>query len=390
MILIALSRVRGAPQRQLPRRPALHLLGVLLNVGLPFSSPVFWHSVSVPDLEPRTMRHLLHWCYTNTLHPELVHEDGDGGDDDEAPSQHERDLVQLYAAADRYLLKDCRTFAAEELSKVFENDSSRVLATFDLALGIAPALARSVCLKVISDDASSQLGGPEIVELKVEQQWLHLSLAAAEELLEADLEGIEEVDLFRAIERRYKHLRQFPEDEEQTGSQVASESAVEKVASLVRLLDTHLMTTQEITEVVEPRGLFSTEALMKAYRRAASSHRFVVPDLHSTPTVEFDDRVAQGKVTWRISVFPGYTPTTYKIRLIIEPRKNVDISGQVSRKGISLTVFVNRSCIKQGTLRGSCAVPSREGTTILVGSRVFARLTILVRVPATALREIGE
>jgi hypothetical protein len=89
-------------------------------------------------------------------------------------------------------------------------------------------------------------------------------------------------------------------------------------------------------------------------------------------------------------VFPGDTPTTYKIRFIIEPRKNVDISGQVSRKGISLTVFVNRSCIKQGTLRGSCAVPSREGTTILVGSRLFARLTILVRVPATALREIGE
>src|SRR3546814_9373803 len=35
--------------------------------------PVFWRSVSVPDLEPRTMRHLLHWCYTDALHRSEEH-----------------------------------------------------------------------------------------------------------------------------------------------------------------------------------------------------------------------------------------------------------------------------------------------------------------------------
>jgi hypothetical protein len=129
---------------------------------------------------------------------------------------------------------------------------------------------------------------------------------------------------------------------------------------------------------------------MKAYRRAARSHRFVVPDLRSTPTVEFDDRVAHGKVTWRIAVSPRKTASTYKIWFIVEPRKNVDASRRVSRKGISLTVFLNRSRIEQVTWRGSSAVPGRVGTTIKVDSTLYARLTILVRVPATALQEVGE
>jgi hypothetical protein len=350
----------------------------------PSLPPIFWHSVSVPDLEPHTMRHLLYWCYTNSLHPELVPDD----DDADTPSQHERDLMHLYAAADRYLLQDCCAIVTKELRKEYSTDTSRVLATFDLALDIAPKLAKGVCLKAISTNAFSQLGGDDP---DIEQQWLGLSLAAAEELLAADLEGIEEVDLYGAIERRYQHHLPFP-DEEQTGAQVESESAAfEQVASLINLIETRLMTTQEIREVVEPSGLFSTEDLMKTYRRAARSYRFVVPDLHSTPTVEFDDRVAHGKVTWRISVSPDDTAkTNYKVLFIIEPRKNVAISSQVSRKGVSLTVFLNRRCIKQVTWSGSGAVPGRVAQTIKVDSTLFARLTILVRVPAAALREIGE
>ena len=35
-------------------------------------APVFWHRAEIGDMEPRTMRHLLHFLYTDQLHPDLV------------------------------------------------------------------------------------------------------------------------------------------------------------------------------------------------------------------------------------------------------------------------------------------------------------------------------
>jgi hypothetical protein len=75
---------------------------------------VFWHSVAVPDLEPRALRHLLHWCYRRP--PCDV-------DHLSVPSQFERDVVHLYAAADRYLLEPCMQLAAAELRKVHQRSA---------------------------------------------------------------------------------------------------------------------------------------------------------------------------------------------------------------------------------------------------------------------------
>lgn len=343
----------------------------------PSLPPVFWHSVAVPDLEPRALRHLLYWCYTDALHPDMSAPSD--VDPPSVPSQFERDLVHLYAAADRYLLEPCMQLAEDELCKVYQSNGTGAMATFDMALGPAPELAKSVCLPDICTYAGWYLQDCDDPERR--EQWLNMSPAAAEEVVAADLQNISEADLFRAIQRRYMHHLHH-----QSMSQSA---ALEKVAGLLRRIETRLMTGQEIREVVEPSALLSADELIRVYRRAACSHSFVVPHLTDTTARDFDDRVTVGKVVWRISVSPGETGP--QVQFIIEPRPGVDPPSWVSLKGISLTVFLNRRRIAKVALDGSAAVPRTVAHPIDVPyDAAIVRLTILVRLSMNALQEEAE
>ncbi len=158
--------------------------------------PLFWRKVAIRDMEPRTMRHLLHWCYTTRLHPDFTL-------DFLRLAQQASDLVDLYVAADRYLLDGCKESAKCTLALMLGKDDRNALSIFDLAFEFAPQLA-SLAQSCIAADATRFLGGKRE---ETEAQWLAMSPAAAAQLVEGELENFKEVDLFRAVVRRYEHHR---------------------------------------------------------------------------------------------------------------------------------------------------------------------------------------
>src|SRR5690606_10787528 len=106
-------------------------------------APVFWHRAEIGDMEPRTMRHLLHCLYTDQLPSDFATSPSSAQASSPtqtthstAPTERERDLVALYVAADRYLIDAVRALAERELMRSFEAaaDQANVLPVFNLAL----------------------------------------------------------------------------------------------------------------------------------------------------------------------------------------------------------------------------------------------------------------
>ncbi len=169
---------------------------ISLSASLP--PGYFRHRMEIRDVEPRTMRHLLYWCYTAKLHPDfVVPEAGDFTSHSQTVREH--DLVHLYAAADRYLLDPCKELVESKLALMLRKNDLNALSIFDLACTFVPRLA-SLAQSYIATDAARFLGGRRE---ETEARWLAMSPAAAARLVEANLEDFEEVDLFRAIVRRY-------------------------------------------------------------------------------------------------------------------------------------------------------------------------------------------
>jgi hypothetical protein len=206
--------------------------------------------------------------------------------------------VALHVAADRYLVTKAQTLVRNELVQRFDDngDNYNVLPVFDLALAAAPELATSACQPFIEAHASLFLGNGDE---DIEAQWLSISDAAAARVVGMDLERIDEVDVFRAVQRRYEHhLAEAKEpgdddngDEKNKKTTKKREAAIaeakKKVVGLIKSIKTKLMSVDELTEIVEPSGLFTNVRLVSAFRDAALTQRFFLKDLSVASTVAF-------------------------------------------------------------------------------------------------------
>jgi hypothetical protein len=349
--------------------------------------PVFWHRVEIRDMEPRTMRHLLHWCYTTRLHPDFFRED----DSSRSPTLQESDLVSLYVAADRYLLDSCKESVKCKLTLMLGKNNRNALSVFDQAFEFAPQLA-SLAQSCITTDATKFLGGKR---KETEAQWLAMSPAAAAQLVEGDLEKFEEVDLFRAVVRRYEHHRaeaydaSADSDDHDNRRSAAAAAAREKVACLLEGIRTILMSVEELSDVVEPSGLFTDAQLGAAYKQAARNHRFIVPELRSRRLFSSDDRVRHGKIVWHLAVRRGWNEEWVLVKVAALRKKDETRPKAVSAEGVSVSFFHNRRCLLHyvAPAATSVSVPGELCVPVPVDSAALVRATLIVHVPATAFIE---
>jgi hypothetical protein len=254
------------------------------------------------------MRHLLHCLYTDQLHPNFF--------TPPSPPAKELDLVALLVAADRYLVDEAQMMVWDELLQHFdEYEDANVLPVFDLARQIDPYMATRACQLFIEARAWGLLGNQHD---GMEAQCLGLSDAAAARVVDMDLEGIDEIDLFRAIRRRYEHhLAEAKDDDGDDKGKDNSDDKTKKgaikreaaiaeaknmVAGLIKGIKTILIDADELSKVVEPSGLFTDAQLTAAYREAALTHRHVIKNLSGAAFQYVGDLLAHGKIRWSLIV----------------------------------------------------------------------------------------
>jgi hypothetical protein len=448
-------------------------------------APVFWHRAEIRDMEPRTMRHLLHCLYTDQLHPDFSApspsaqakhkkstdndhddeddsndnsdnddddgddgdggggddhsgDDDDGGDDDhgsdkgkdEDSSRHERDLVALYAAADCYLVDKVQTLARRELIRRFDDDcDANVLPVFDLALAVAPELATRACQSFIEARARRLLGRQDD---SMEAQWLGLSDAAAARVVGMDLDKIDEIDVFDAVQRRYEHhLAEAEEpgddhdddsDEEGDGDgdkgkdngdgkkrkeerkkkkeemrkkrDAAIAEAKQKVAGLVKGINLRLLSVDELSDVVEPSGLFTDAQLKVAYKNAARTRLYVIKDLVSSRAHHLSDLLAHGRVRWSLDVQQtNAAGCGYAVNLRIKP--SVESSREasphlLSAEDVTVMIYRDRRLVKIYYARGKTVAVPGVLSVPFTARPSSGRVTIIVRVPRTAFTKAAQ
>jgi hypothetical protein len=347
--------------------------------------PIFWHRVEIRDMEPRTMRHLLHWCYTTRLHPDFFRQD----DSSRSPTQQESDLVSLYVAADRYLLDKCKESVKCKFTLMLGKDDRNALSIFDVAFEFAPQLA-SLAQSCIAADATRFLSGKRE---ETEAQWLAMSPAAAAQLVEGELENFKEVDLFRAVVRSYEHHRAEAYDasadnDDHDRRSAASATAREKVAGLLEGINPNLMSVDELSDVVEPSGLFTDAQLAAAYKQAAHNHRFIFHELPLGRLFSFEDRVRHGSIVWHLSVRVSWHDRKFYVK-IAASKEVVMPPEAVSAEGVSVSIFRNRRCLVRYVASASTVVSVPGALCVPVPDnygRAKGEATIIVHVPATAFK----
>jgi hypothetical protein len=392
-------------------------------------APVFWHRAEIRDMEPRTMRHLLHYLYTDQLHLDLFAsspstKSAKGEMDD--TTQVERDLVALYVAADRYLVGMAPDRVRRLLQKRLncEDDYSNVLPVFDLALAVAPELAKSLCQRIIEANASLFLGNRDE---DIEAQWLGLSDAAAARVVGMDLEAIDEIDLFRAIQRRYEHHfaeATDPDDDDDdddddeddddssddsgkdNGDETKEErrrekreaaivEAKKKVAGLLKGINTKLMSADELDEVVEPSGLLTYAQLRAAYKKAALTHRYAVKDLSGSKNHFLAESVrdvphpgAQRTVRWSLCVRrTNATMSDHEVLLLVKGSRLLD---HLSAEGVKIKIYGDRRLVKSFCAGDKTVTVPGELSVPFTTRPDLKRVTILVRVPPTAFTKCAK
>jgi hypothetical protein len=347
--------------------------------------PLFWRSAPLLEVEPTIFRRLLHCCYTDQLPPDDAY--GGGGESSETDHQRRiRDLVSLFAAADRFLLDHCKQLVSDELDKTVNN--SNVLAAFDHALAVAPDLARGLFLPVICANAAQLLGN---TDTEAEAQWLASSTAGAEAVVASNLSGLREVDLFRAVERWYRRLAD-DDDEEQDEEQHVERSAEtkeERVARVLAGMQYLLMCADELRDVVEKSGLVSYKVLLAAYRECSLYHRMVLPcALPESARITLFDRVTtrDGQMAWYAELTKLYGQ--YVIYIHNEPRGMYSTpSGKVSYAGIYVRLYLDRQGHARKFSDGSaCAVSRGFGLYMCEPPKATPKhVLVLVHVPSFAM-----
>jgi hypothetical protein len=348
--------------------------------------PLFWRSVPLLEVEPTIFRRLLHCCYTDQLPPDDAY--GDSSDSSEPDHQRRiRDLVSLFAAADRFLLDHCKQLVRDKLDKTVNN--SNVLAAFDHALAVAPNLARGLFLPVICANAAELLGN---TDAEAEAQWLATSTAGAAAVVASNLSGLREVDLFHAVERWYRHLADDAGEEEEHEQHVerSAETKEEQVARVLAGMQYLLMSADELRDVVEKSGLVSDKELLAAYRKCALYHRMVLPCAlpESTTPVTLFDRVTirDGQMAWNAEL--AKCEGKYIIYINNEPQGTYSTaSGKVSYAGVSFRLYLDRQCHAKKFSDGStCAVSGGWGLYMCEPPKATPkRVLVLVHVPSIAM-----
>ncbi|ELR19149.1 BTB/POZ domain containing protein [Acanthamoeba castellanii str. Neff] len=376
-------------------------------------APVFWHRAEIRDVEPRTMRHLLHSLYTDQLHPDFLSPapySDDGNNDSTAPTQQQQDLVALYMAADCYLVDKVRALVRRELGRSFDDDDANVLPVFDMVLAVAPELAMHVCQPIIETHAWSLLGNQHAY---LEALWLGLSDTAAARVVRMNLRGIGEIELFGAIQRRYEHhlaeAMELVEDDEDDDCEKGQENgddkkmmkkreaaiaeAKNKVAGLIEGIKTSLMSVDELCSVVEPSGLFTDAQLLAAYRHAALNHRYVIHDLWCGYSL-FNGQVEDGNIRWRLAVCrtpTSRTPTSWTVDFRIRTdRADPHSTDSLSAEGVTITIYCDRRCVKSFWAPATTVVtmPDRLSVPFTMQPHT-GRVTIFVHAPPTAFTQAG-
>jgi hypothetical protein len=297
--------------------------------------PLFWRSTPLLEVEPCVFRHLLHCCYTDQLPPS------------EQGHHNVRDLVSLYAAADRFLLDHCKELVRQELVKIINR--ANVLPAFDHALAVAPGLANSdTFLHVICANAPQLLSN---TESDAEAQWLAMSTAGAAAVVACNLSGLREVDLFRAVERWYGHLEEEDKENNQEDDQLAmigTEAKEQRVARVLEGMQYLLMSADEVRDVVEKSGLLSDKKLLAVYKESALYHRMVLPcalsEVKSDVTLFDRVTIQDSRMAWYAKL--GVKDGEYLIYVYNQPQEKHQAppSGKLSWGGISVKLYLDRIC----------------------------------------------
>ncbi|KAL6073260.1 TD and POZ domain-containing protein 1 [Balamuthia mandrillaris] len=232
--------------------------------------------LKLPEMRPTTFRILLHYVYTDKL-PETEESD--------EQSINREELVHLYAAADHFMIFSVKPCILSMLPALLT--TRNVLSLLEVSIAVAPDLV-ALLLQFMAPNAVELLGGTDEI---VEAQWLALSAKAVAEVLKADLEGIAEVEIFKAVHRWWL---QRPESEQK-------EALTEGVLDGVK---TQLMSGAELEEVVEPTGLLSEKQLKEAFKIAATHVRIVVPEnpFHKGAKVLNTNHHSHNKLQWYIQL----------------------------------------------------------------------------------------
>jgi hypothetical protein len=213
-----------------------------------------------------------------------------------------------------------------------------VLTAFDHALAVAPDLARSLFLPIICANATQLLGD---TDSDAEAQWLAMSTAGAVAVVAANLSGLREVDLFRAVERWYGNLGEH--DDHQSDRSEAKEQRVARVLAGMQYLR---MSAEELRDVVDKSGLLSDKALLAAYRECSLHRRMVLPcALPKSTSVKLFDRVTvqDGQMAWHAKL--GKTEGWYIVYINNEPQGGHSTpSGRASYAGITIRLYLDREC----------------------------------------------
>jgi hypothetical protein len=302
--------------------------------------PLFWRSAPLLEVEPFVFRRLLHCCYTDQLPPS------------KQGHHNVRDLVSLYAAADRFLLEHCKELVCQELVKLI--NLANVLTEFDHVLAVAPGLANSDAFQhVICANAPQLLGNTDSY---AEAQWLAMSTEGAAAVVACNLSGMREVDLFRAVERWYRHLadeeKEDMEEDKQEDDQVEKiliEAKEQRVARVLEGMQYLLMSADEVRDVVEKSGLLSDKKLLAVYRESALYHRMVLPctlrEVTSSGVTLFDRvTIQESRMAWYAKL--GVKDGRYVIYVYNLPQEKHQAppSGKLSWGGISVKLYLDRTC----------------------------------------------
>jgi hypothetical protein len=170
----------------------------------------------------------------------------------------------------------------------------------------------------------------------------------------------------------------------------------EIAAPLIEGIDFHLISPDDLGEVVEPIGLLPAESLTAYFRQAALHSTFFVPDAGAALAAPRSKLVLDGlashrKLRWCISLenVDGAGLTIFlDVALLAGAAANLPERSKVSLGGVCIYVYYDRRCIDDFIFPASqhVSVPGRfKVATLDLPDRATTRLTIRVRMPKHSL-----
>jgi hypothetical protein len=355
----------------------------------------------MPDVEPDVLRYLLYWCYTDTLHPDLVWPVATGQDEQASSADADgarffgraNSLVHLYAVADRHLLPLCTEYIKAQL--VVHDTRQIVLPLFDTAQRVAPSLAAFILIHLIAPHCGVLLSG---LHPEQEEQWLALSAGAVRELLASvALCGINELSLFHAVVRWVKHEHELlavdANEENEDQQQQQPPTVADLAAPLLEHIRFDLITANALARDVEPSGLLSPAKLLSIYRDAALYTSSTIPDI--TPVLGrggsvlvLDGVVGNRYLRWAVSL-DCTEQSSLRFYLEVTPSTlNAPMRGKVSLGGIRFYIYLGRRLVRRGVCTADHHLPVggriKLGNLALSECGAHACLTVRVLVPKQA------